>query len=315
MRRYIVNLGVAVVVACLIFCCYVWLPFHEDRLMIGATYMTLNNRFFNSINEQVEKEVDIRSDQLIVREPSLSIDKQVEEIHEMIKDGIDALIINPVDGNSKAISQALKDAKVAGVKVIVVDTPMYDDRYVDTTIVSNNYRAGCLDAKCMMKNQKSARIFLLEHRTAISAVDRIRGFLDTIKGHKNYRVVARANCYGQTLQAMKESKKFLKKKIHFDTLMSLNDPSALGALAAFDEANLSGINIYSVDGSPDLKGIIASNKFVCVTAAQFPLSIGTKAVQAAYALIKGKKVDHTIDIPVTLITKENVAKYSLTGWQ
>ena len=49
------------------------------------------------------------------------------------------------------------------------------------TIVSDNYKAGVLCAKEMMKQKDHANIVLLTHNAARSAVDRINGFTDTIK--------------------------------------------------------------------------------------------------------------------------------------
>ena len=63
-----------------------------------------------------------------------------------------------------------------------MDAPVSKDAKVDTTIVSDNYQAGVLIANDMMKRLSSANILLLEHHNAVSAMDRIQGFLDTIKG-------------------------------------------------------------------------------------------------------------------------------------
>ena len=49
----------------------------------------------------------------------------------------------------------------------------------------------------MMKQKDQANIILLTHNAAKSAVDRINGFLDTIKNNKNYKILASADTQGQ----------------------------------------------------------------------------------------------------------------------
>lgn len=77
--------------------------------------------------------------------------------------------------------------------------------------MSNNYDAGVQCAKDMMKYKKKADIVLLQHSTAYSAVQRIQGFIDTIKNDPNYRIVERIECDGQLEIAMPAYAKVLGK--------------------------------------------------------------------------------------------------------
>ena len=173
-----------------------------------------------------------------------------------------------------------------------------------------------LCAKDMMKEVKSAHILLLEHRSAYSAVDRIRGFEDTIKGNKNYHIAARADCLGQTELAMPKVQEVIKKGISFNVIMALNDPSALGALASLENNNLHHkVYVYGVDGSPDVKRLLKETSYVQATAAQSPLTMGQKAIESIYKLLASKKVSRQIIVPVSLITRKMINDYDISGWQ
>ena len=50
----------------------------------------------------------------------------------------------------------------------------------------------------MMQRFDHARIALLEHSKALSAVDRINGFKDTVALNENYQIVGSEDCLGQT---------------------------------------------------------------------------------------------------------------------
>ena len=172
----------------------------ENQRRIGATYMTMNNTYFKVINQEIRYIVEEQGDVLITRDPALNLDKQIEEIYDFIDMKVDAIFINTVDWIG--IKPALEDAKKAGIIIIAIDTDVYDENLIDCTILSDNYNAGVECAKDLMKNSEEANIILLEHTIAKSAIDRIKGFEDTIKNNNNYKIVARSNCDGQLETAM-----------------------------------------------------------------------------------------------------------------
>ena len=75
---------------------------------IGATYMTLNNSFYQAINEELKKATDLKGDILYTRDPALDVDKQCQQIEEFIEKKESVIVINPVDGENKKIQQALE---------------------------------------------------------------------------------------------------------------------------------------------------------------------------------------------------------------
>ena len=182
---------------------------------------------------------------------------------------------------------------------------------------SNNYQAGVLCAKELMSKQKSANILILQQPTAISVVDRIKGFEDTIKNNKNFHIVDKINTTGQSENSYPKVQKYLKQGKNFDTIMSLNDKTAVGALAAINANNKSSkIAIYSIDGSENIKKMLSTqNANVKATVAQSPLQIGKVAIKVAYELINHQKVKKEIILPVKLITSKNIKNFNITGWQ
>ena len=47
---------------------------YKTHLVFGATYMTMNNPFYEVINNELKKEIEKEGDELIVRNPELNID-------------------------------------------------------------------------------------------------------------------------------------------------------------------------------------------------------------------------------------------------
>lgn len=288
----------------------------SSQIKIGATYMTMNNDFYQTLNAELEKKTNQQGSRLYVRDSELDEKKQSQQIAYFIKEKVDVIVINPVKSDSPAIVRALNEAKKAGIRIIVVDAPMSKQVAVDTTIVSDNYQAGVLIAKDMMGRLSEADILLLEHQNAISAMDRLQGFLDTIKGHPSYRIVSQLETLGQTEESMPQVKNALDNGLKFNVVMALNDRAAIGALAAIkDQGVTEKIYIYGVDGSPDIKNFLANTNDIQGTVAQSPIQMGRKVAEVIELLREEKSCDRQYLIPVRLINKDNISEYIVTGWQ
>ncbi|MCG7329571.1 substrate-binding domain-containing protein [Streptococcus cristatus] len=288
----------------------------SNQMKIGATYMTMNNDFYQTLNAELEKKTNQQGSRLYVRDSELDEKKQSQQIAYFIKEKVDIIVINPVKSDSPAIIKALNKAKKAGIRIIVVDAPMSKQVAVDTTIVSDNYQAGVLIAKDMMSRLSEANILLLEHQNAISAMDRLQGFLDTIKGHPGYRIVSQLETLGQTEESMPQVKNALDNGLEFNVVMALNDRAAIGALAAIkDQGVAEKIYIYGVDGSPDIKNFLANTNDIQGTVAQSPIQMGRKVAEVIELLREEKSCDRQYLIPVRLINKDNISEYIVTGWQ
>lgn len=285
----------------------------EKSYLIGASYMTMNNEFYEILNEQISHRVEAEGDRIILRDPALSVRRQQEQIEMMLEEGISVLILTPVDADG--LSDVLKKAHNRGVKVIVVDSSVSDETLVDCTIVSDNYKAGCLLGEYLMRNKDSSRVVIMTHETATSGRERVQGFLDTIRGSDQITVVRKVPCEGQLEVAMPKMEKIIEAGTRFDSVFCLNDPASLGVAAALDSNGLlDSVDIYGVDASPDAKQLIDEGKMKA-SVAQFPSQIGEEAANAIYDLLEGKEVERYISVPVELVTKENVEQYNVDRWQ
>lgn len=282
-------------------------------IKFGATYMTMNNPYFEALDDSIEEVVEANGDVLISRDPAQDQEKQNEQIQEMIEDGVAAIFLSPADW--KGVKPALIKCKEAGVPVFNVDTYVYDTEYVVSSILSDNYNAGVQIAKDVMKKRPRAKIAIINHETINSTALRVQGFLDTIKGHDEYEVVVHEKITAELEVSMEITKQIIDENIDFDVVLGGNDPTALGALAALQLRRVDkDILIYGIDGSPDGKTMIKQG-FLEGTSAQFPIEIGNTAAEKAYEYLAGKQVESNIIIPVKLITQDNLEDYDMAGWQ
>ncbi len=281
--------------------------------IFGVSYMTMNNPFYKIINNEILKVVEKNNDTLITLDPELDVDKQNEQIYKFIDQKVDGIFINPID--FEQIEPALQAAKRANIPVIIIDAPVSDESLVNCTIVSDNYDAGVQCAKDMMERLDSANIVLLKHTTAKSAKERIEGFLSVIDNNEKYKVINEAECDGQLEIAMPKMQEIIEETPDIDVVMALNDPSALGALAALEKNNKNDVMVYGIDGTLEIKALIGRNQMIVGTVAQSPIKMGQIAVENMYNILNGKKIEKNIIISISLINKENLFKYDEDRWQ
>jgi len=285
----------------------------EAPKKFGATYMTMNNPYFQDMNAQIEEIVEANGDILIYRDPAQNQEKQNEQILDMLEEGITALFLNPV--NWETVRPALIACKEAGVPIFVIDTLVYDDEYVAFSILSDNYDAGVQCAKDMMKKKREAKILIIDSPGTKSIEDRVQGFVDTISQYDRYEIVYREHGMGELEVSMDVTQEILGSGVEFDVVLGGNDPTALGALAALQMNQMQeGILIYGIDGSPDGKVMIKEG-YMEGSSAQRPIEIANQALEMGYAYLNGEEVEELVIVPVTMITRDNIDEFDLAGWQ
>jgi len=288
-------------------------PELKESYKFGATYMTLNNPFFVFLNKGIKDVVEAKGDILIALDPALDPEKQLSQIEDLISQDVDAIFVTPVDW--KSIRPALEAAEKAGIPIINVDAPVYDTDLVASIITSDNYNAGVICAQDMMRKLNKAKIVILEHPTAKSAIDRTQGFIDTIAGMENYEIIARQSSEGQLEQAMSVMQNIIHVNPEINVVMALNDPTAMGAIAALQAfKSEEKVLVYGIDGAPEAKQMIKDRKMTA-TAAQSPMTIGMTAAQVAYDILEGKEVEKEIFVDIIFIDIYNVDEYGTTNWQ
>lgn len=281
--------------------------------LFGATYMTMNNPYFTALNSRLQEIVEANGDILISRDPAQDQEKQNQQIQDMLDEGIQLLFLNPADW--KKVRPALEACKKAGVPIINIDTQVYDSGYIISSIMSDNYGAGVQCAEDIMKKKETASIVVLDSPPTNSIIQRVKGFTDTISGNGNYRIVDIQHSMGELEISMQVMTALLKKDQKIDVVFGGNDPTALGALAALQKSNMDqDVMIYGVDGSPDGKAAIKEG-FMEGSSAQQPLKIASTAAEIAYCYLNKEPIEQNITIPVTLITKDNIQNFDISGWQ
>ena len=278
---------------------------------IGYTCMDGTNPFFVTLEASIREVVEAHGDQLISLDPQNSNEKQISQIEDLISQGIVAMFVNPVDRDG--IIAGLDKLKEAGIPMFGFDTEVTDMSYLVSYAGSDNYNAGFVCGEDLVaKCPDGGNIIVLDSPTMQSVVDRTDGFLAAIEG-KGFTVVSQIDCMGNQEQGNLNGTDALTAHPDAVAIFGGNDPTALGAYAAAEAAGSKAL-IYGVDGSPDIKALIADGK-VTGTGAQSPMSIGKTIAEVYYKVEAGETVEARYPIPTFMINADNVAEFGTDGWQ
>lgn len=285
----------------------------DEQLVFGYTCMTMNNPFFQALEESIRTKVEANGDKMITMDPQLDVALQINQIEDLISQGIDAIFLNPVDW--EGIRPALVMLEEAGIPIINFDAEVKDFEYVTAYVGSDNKNAGYVAGLDMKERlPEGGKIAILDSPTINSINDRIDGFMEAIEGHP-FEIVSQQDGEHTLELALDITEDVLIAHPDIVAIMGGNDPMALGALAAAKAANNQDVIIYGVDGSPEAKAEIAEGSQLVGTGAQSPIQIGEKSAEVAYKIMNGEEFEKRIPVETFLINSDNIDEFDLDGWQ
>ncbi|MGX7418377.1 D-ribose ABC transporter substrate-binding protein [Carnobacterium gallinarum] len=267
-------------------------------LVIGVSLSTLNNPFFVSVEDGIQKLADKEGTKVKIVDAQDDTAKQSNDVDDLIQQGVDVLLINPVD--SSAITPAVESANAANIPVIAIDRDSEGGKLL-SLVASNNVAGGEMAAKYIEELVgSSAKVAELQGIPGASATrERGKGFDDYAKDKLD--IVVQQSASFDRAKGLTVMENMLQSTPDIQAVFAQNDEMALGAVEAIGAANKTDkIVIVGFDGTEDgLKAIKAGK--MNATVAQKPEKMGEIALQTAFDHFAGKKVEKKIDSPLELV--------------
>lgn len=274
---------------------------------------TQNNTFqiaMHNTYERLAKEYGIK---YTMFDPDYDLNTQLSQMSDAANQGFDAVFVIPVD--SSGIRQGLEVFNDANLSVFNVDTAVIEeDRYlIDALVATDAYMAGqIMGEELIANNPDGAKIAILDFPENESTVQRVAGFMSVIdEAGGDYEIVAQQDGKASLDASLPIAEDIIQAHPDLDAFFAINDPSALGVVAALSAAGKTGeIEVYSIDASPDGKEALLDGNFTAVSA-QVPIQIAEKSFMMA---IEGTVDEKEVYLPSFNVTREH-AEESLNEWQ
>ena len=243
------------------------------------------------------------------------VSKQISQVQNFIANGMDAIIVNPVD--TSATAAITKAAADAGVPLVYVNREPADvDKLGPKAafVASNEAESGTLETKqiCKLLGGKGNILVMEGVLSNQSAVQRTKDVHEVISAPdcSGMKIVAEQTANYDRTQAQNLMTNWLSKGLKFDAVVSNNDEMAIGAIQAMKSAGMDTKSaiVGGVDATQDALASMKAGDLK-VTVFQDAAGQGKGAVDAALALAAGKPVEKKVYIPFQLVTPANMDQF------
>lgn len=275
-----------------------------EAVKIGYIINTLNNPFFVAVKDGAEKEAEKLGVELSVVNANNDLATQLSGVEDLIQQGIDVLILDPVD--SAGAIPAIQAANDAGVKVITTGR-MVEGPEIITHLGYNEVKHGLEAGKFLAEALGgTGKIVELQGVMGTStAQERSQGFQEAMADYPDIEILASQSANFDRAEGLIVMENLLQAHSEIDGLYAANDEMALGALQAIEASNRTDIVIVGNDGTLDAFHAINAGR-MSGTMAIYPNQYGEKAIEIALQVANGEPVDSMIELPSIFVSADNV---------
>jgi ribose transport system substrate-binding protein len=284
--------------------------------VLADTYalVTINQQalFFNQINDGAKEAAKQAGVDLVIFNANNVPSAQNDAIENYITQKVDGIILVAIDVNG--VKPAITAAKNAGIPVIAIDAQIPDGDNVAFVGVDNT-KAGEEIGKFFSDYVKAnmggaAKVGVVGALNSFIQNQRLDGFKAAVKdGGQNVAFLDTVD--GQNVQdvALSAAENLMTANPDMSALYATGEPALLGAVSAVtSQSRTDSIKVFGWDLTKSaIEGI--DQGWVTAVIQQDPAGEGKVAIEALVKLKKGEKVDPIINVPVTIVTKENVDKF------
>jgi len=282
----------------------------EEMVKVGLVQINQQAIFFNQMNDGAEEAAEEYGVDLTIYNANDDAAKQNEAVANFVTQGFDAIIVVSID--VEGIKPAIQEAADAGIKIIAVDAIVEDDA-VDVQVGVDNAAAGEEIGQFVVDYMEAEGIT----NKNIGVIGALNSFIQNMRKDSFVEVVEAAGAKitqtvdGQNRQeaAMTASENLFTAQADTEIMYATGEPAMVGAVAAVRSQNKGTmVKLFGWDLTAEvIQGI--DDGFVLGVVQQDPKTEGYEAVKAAKMLVDGESVDAMLNIPITIVTKDNVEPY------
>src|SRR5690554_1945185 len=277
-------------------------PTEEETVTLGLAVSTLQNPFFVSLRDGAQTAADRLGVELVVKDAADDVEQQKTQVQELIDASVDAILINPVDGD--AIVPAIEAANAANIPVLTIDRSASGGQIV-SHIASDNLAGGRMAAEYLAESLGgTGKVIELEGVPGTSAAQqRGAGFNEAIAESEGIEVIARQTANFNREEGKTVFAQLLDQYDEIDGVFAHNDEMILGAIEAAKEAGRAAdIRFVGFDAVEDAVNAVESGDLLA-TIAQQPQEMGRLGVEAAVDYLNGTEISESLPVDLALITK------------
>ncbi|GAM57286.1 hypothetical protein JCM19231_1447 [Vibrio ishigakensis] len=239
------------------------------------------------------------------------ISEQIQLMEDMMARRPDAILLAALDANALVVP--VEEAKSRGIEIATFDSGINSD-IPKSFIATNNVKAGADAAMTLGKMlDGKGKVGIVAHVAGTqNAMERSQGFIDAMaKNYPDITVLEVQYSDGDPQKAMDKTIDMVRANPDLSAVYATNEGSTLGVANAIDSLGIAGK--VKVMGFDSTEGIISFLKSGTIQGfvVQDAYQIGYQGLTTLYNVLEGNKVANVIDIPVVVVTAENIDEPSM----
>ena len=283
----------------------------RERTLIAVIPKATSHEFWKSVHAGAIHGRDAAGVDIIWKGPITESDReaQINLVQDFIAQGVDGICLAPLD--SQALIGVVREAKQAGVPVLIFDSGLDDETDIVSFVATDNYHGGQIAARHLgtLLGGKGRVIVLRQAVGSQSAEQREQGCLDTLaKEFPDIKILSSTEYAGDTSDKalVKSQQLLLTFGDKVDGVFTASQHVATGMLRALEEQNLAGkVKFVGFDPGPELVAALKAGKMHGIVL-QDPVRMAELAVTTIADHVRGKQVERRIATGETLATPQNM---------
>ncbi|MFH8469336.1 sugar ABC transporter substrate-binding protein [Streptomyces sp. NPDC017991] len=282
----------------------------EDSGSSGSTSLGFvngsNTHFHSCLLKAVEQTAEAEGAEVYSANSKQDAGTELSNIEDMISRDVDALIVQTV--NVDALEGDIAKAKRAGIPIYLTSVATSDMSDVLGVAKVDLKKVGGLDADWIAQDAdgRNVQVGIVAGAPGAASDLLVGGFRSGLPA--TAKVVANQPGMFNPAKAQEVAENMIQAHPDLDYAFVANEEMAFAVRKAFDAAGAEDVKIVSVNGTEDGVAAVRSGR-LSATVANSAMTIGRTAVKNTIGLLdKDKSVDKIANIPLVLVTKDNVSE-------
>ena len=291
------------------------LPAMAHATDIGVSMALFDDNFLtvlrNGMEDYAKKLDDVN---LQVEDAQNDVSKQLSQIQNFVAQGVDAIIVNPVDTDATPAMTQL--ATKAGIPLVFVNRLPAEEKLPEKVafVGSDERQSGTLQMKevCRLMGGKGNILVMMGELSNQAARQRTQDIHDVLATPEcsGIKIIDQQSANWSRTQGADLMTNWLSAGHKFDAVVSNNDEMAIGAIQSLKAAghDMNKVIVAGIDATQDALAAMKAGE-LDVSVFQNATGQGQGAVDTVLKLAKGEKVESFVWVPFELVTPANLAEF------
>ncbi|WP_137144469.1 substrate-binding domain-containing protein [Mycolicibacterium sp. CR10] len=271
---------------------------------IGVSVYDMSS-FITAGKEGMETYAEDNNIELVWNSANLDVSTQANQVDSMVNQGVDAIIVVPIQADS--LGPQVATAKAKGIPLVAVNAAL-NNPDVAASVQPDDVAAGAQEMQ-MMADHLGGRgnIVILQGPLGQSGeIDRTKGIEQVLAKYPDIKVLAKDTANWKRDEAVNKMKNWISGfGPQINAVVAENDDMGLGALQALKESGRNDVPIVGIDGIEDGLNAVKSGEFIGTSLQNGTVELSS-GLAVANALAKKEQVNTKPLYVMPAITKENV---------